>query len=135
MITKIPEHALEEEFLAGTGKGGQNVNKVASTVQLKMNIYALGLETPVFHRLKKLAGKKLNKEGQIVLIVRDSRNQSENRKIARQRLAKLLEKAHHRPVRRKKTRVSRNQKAKRMDNKSRRSEVKQLRGKVTRRDY
>lgn len=63
MITKIPEHALEEEFLAGTGKGGQNVNKVASTVQLKMNIYALGLETPVFHRLKKLAGKKLNKEG------------------------------------------------------------------------
>jgi len=66
-------HALalvEESFIASSGPGGQNVNKVATAVQLRLNVYALRLSPPVFRRLKELAGSKLTAKGELVLTAR-----------------------------------------------------------------
>jgi ribosome-associated protein len=127
---ELPEEALEEKFIASTGPGGQNVNKVATAVQLRCNVFKLGLAPHVYARLKSLAGSRMNNEGEIVITARTHRTQEANREAARTRLAELIAKAHIRPVRRIKTKVSRAAKAKRVDEKKGRSAVKQGRGKV-----
>jgi ribosome-associated protein len=127
----IPEDALDERFLAATGPGGQNVNKVATAVQIRLDVYALRLEPEVFARLKTLAGSRFTEDGAIVLTARRFRTQEANRIDARARLAELIERAHHRPVRRIKTRPSKAAKAKRLEGKSARSEIKRGRGKVS----
>jgi ribosome-associated protein len=127
----IPEDALEERFLAATGPGGQNVNKVATAVQIRLDVYALRLHPAVFARLKVLAGSKMTGDGEIVLTARSHRTQEANRADARERLAALVAKAHEAPARRVKTKPSKAARARRMEGKSARSEIKRGRGRVT----
>ena len=127
----LPEEALEEKFLAATGPGGQNVNKVATAVQLRCDVFKLGLAPAVYERLKSLAGSRMTEGGEIVITARSHRTQESNRADARARLADLVARAHVRPVKRIKTKPSRAAKARRVDAKKQRSGVKAGRGKVT----
>ena len=81
----------EESFIAASGPGGQNVNKVATAVQLRLDVFALRLEPAVFQRLKTLAGSRMTARGEIVLAARRYRTQEMNREDARARLAALIE--------------------------------------------
>jgi ribosome-associated protein len=126
----IPEEALEERFLAASGPGGQNVNKVATACQLRCDVFKLGLAPDVYTRLKELAGNRMNAAGEIVITARKHRTQEGNREEARARLAELVARAHVRPAKRIKTRPSRAAKAKRVEAKKQRASVKQARGKV-----
>ena len=124
-------HALaEERFIAASGPGGQNVNKVATAVQLRVNIYRLGLPPTVFHRLKALAGSRVSASGDLVIDARRFRTQEANRTDARERLAELLTEAQIEPKKRAKSRVNRVGKAQRLKGKKARGEVKAGRGRV-----
>lgn len=126
----LPEDSLEERFLAATGPGGQNVNKVATAVQIRLDVFALRLAPPVYARLKTLAGSRWTNDGEIVLTARSFRTQDSNRSDARARLAALVWKAHQAPVRRIKTKPSKTAKEKRLVGKAIRGDVKKGRGKV-----
>ncbi|WP_395612337.1 alternative ribosome rescue aminoacyl-tRNA hydrolase ArfB [Allosphingosinicella sp.] len=130
MPFEIPEEALSETFLAASGPGGQNVNKVATACQLRCDVFKLGLAPDVYQRLKSLAGSRMTAGGEIVITARSFRTQEGNREDARARLAELIARAHVRPVKRRPTKPSRAAKAKRVDTKKARSTVKQGRGKV-----
>ncbi|HLZ78346.1 MAG TPA: alternative ribosome rescue aminoacyl-tRNA hydrolase ArfB [Sphingomonas sp.] len=125
----LPEDAIEERFLAATGPGGQNVNKVATAVQMRVDVYALGLPPAVFQRLKVLAGSKWNADGSILVTARSHRTREANREEARARVATLVEKAFVRPERRVKTKPTKASKERRLTAKSTRSSVKAGRGK------
>lgn len=120
----------QESFIASSGPGGQNVNKVATAVQLRLDVFALRLSPPVFGRLKALAGSRMTAKGQIVLTARNYRTQEANREDARTRLAAMLEEAQREPKARKKVRVNRLGKEKRIKAKKNRGAVKANRGKV-----
>ena len=126
----LPEEALEERFLAATGPGGQNVNKVATACQLRCDVFKLGLAPPVYARLKVLAGSRMTGEGEIIVTARSHRTQEANRAAARERLADLIARAHIAKPKRIRTKVSRAAKAKRVEGKKQRSAVKQARAKV-----
>ncbi len=121
---------VSESFIASAGPGGQNVNKVATAVQLRLNVYALRLSPPVFARLKELAGSRMTARGELVLTARTHRTQEANRADARERLADLLRKAHDLPEKRAKSRLNRVGKTQRLKGKKLRGEVKAGRGKV-----
>ena len=127
----IPEQALSESFLAATGPGGQNVNKVATAVQLRVDLFSLGLHPDVYERLKKIAGTRLTGAGELLIAARRFRTQEANRQDARRRLAEIIAAAHIAPRKRKATRPSRAAKAERVEKKRQRSAVKLTRGKVT----
>ena len=129
-MTQVPEELLEEKFLAASGPGGQNVNKVATACQLRVDIFRLGLHPESYRRLKLLAGSRMTAGGQLVITARRYRTQEQNRADARARLADLLTRAEEREARRVKTRPSRAAKAKRVDEKKGRSAVKAGRGRV-----
>ena len=126
----IPEAALSETFLAASGPGGQNVNKVATACQLRCDVFKLGLPPYAYQQLKALAGSRMTESGEIVITARSHRTQEANREEARARLADLIERAHIRQAKRVKTKPSRAAKAKRVDSKKQRGSVKQGRGKV-----
>lgn len=120
-----------ESFITSSGPGGQNVNKVATAVQLRVNIYALRLSPPVFARLKELAGSKMTARGELVLTARTHRTQEANRAEARERLARLIEEAHKLPEKRARSRLNRVGKEQRLKGKKLRGTVKAGRGKVS----
>ena len=126
----VPDDALDERFLAATGPGGQNVNKVATACQLRVDVFRLGLHPETYRRLKLLAGSRLTASGTLVLTARRYRTQEANRQDARERLAELLAEAEKREARRVVTKPSRAAKARRVDEKKGRSVVKATRGKV-----
>jgi ribosome-associated protein len=131
MSFELPEEALEERFLAASGPGGQNVNKVATACQLRCDLFRLGLAPEVYQRLKTLAGSRMNAAGEIVITARRYRTQEANREDARARLAELIDRAHVQQAKRKRTRPSRAARAKRVDAKKQRGSVKAARGKVS----
>ena len=126
---------VEESFLAGSGPGGQNANKVATEVQLRVNVYKLGLAPEVFARLRQLAGSKFTAAGDLLITSKEHRTQDANRAEARAKLAQLLEDAQVQPRKRAKSRVNRVGKVERLKSKKARGAVKANRGKVTRGDW
>ena len=90
----IPEEALSEKFLAATGPGGQNVNKVASACQLRVDVFRLGLASEAYARLKVVAGSRMTAGGELVITARRFRTQEANREDARRRLAEMIAEAH-----------------------------------------
>ncbi len=121
---------LSESFIAATGPGGQNVNKVATAVQLRLNVYVLRLAPPVFARFKLLAGSRLTVGGELILAARRFRTQEANRADARERLIELIRDAHDLPLIRKKSRLNRIGKVARLEGKKLRGTVKAGRGRV-----
>ena len=126
----LPEDALSESFLAATGPGGQNVNKVATAVQLRLDVFKLGLAPHIYARLKVLAGSKLTAGGELLVTARRFRTQDANRQDARARLAKLIVDAHIVQAKRRPTRPSRAAKARRVEGKVQRGAIKRGRGRV-----
>lgn len=127
----IAEWEISESFVRASGPGGQNVNKVNSAVELRFEAArSPNLPAQVKTRLRRLAGRRWNAEGAVILQVSEERSQARNRAIARERLIALIQKATERPKPRIKTKVSLNQKRKRVDAKKKRSAVKSLRGSV-----
>lgn len=127
----IPDHAIvSERFITASGPGGQNVNKVATAVQLHVNIYALGLPPLVYNRLKSLAGSKINQDGELVVLARNHRTQEANRKLARDRVVAMLAQAYDLPAVRARSRLNRVGKTERLAGKKNRSTVKKNRGRI-----
>lgn len=124
----IPPQAMEERFVTASGPGGQNVNKVATAVQLRVALYRLGLPLHAYRKLRTLAGSRLTSDGVLVILAQRFRTQEANREDARKRFVALLTEAHQREARRIPTRPGKAAKARRVDAKKARSAVKQGRG-------
>jgi len=121
----IPKAELTETFIRASGPGGQNVNKVASAVQLRFNVLqSPSLPDAVKVRLVRLAGRRLTNDGVLVIEARRFRDQARNRADARERLAALIERAATPEKRRIETKPPKAQKEKRLEEKRRRSETK-----------
>ncbi|MFL6737569.1 MAG: alternative ribosome rescue aminoacyl-tRNA hydrolase ArfB [Sphingomicrobium sp.] len=126
----IPEDALSERFLAATGPGGQNVNKVATACQLRVDLFKLGLTPEAYERLKAIAGSRVTLSGELIITARRFRTQEANREDARRRLAEMIAEAHVVRAKRRPTRPSKAAKARRVDEKKGRSAIKAARGRV-----
>src|SRR5215471_7698219 len=128
----IPDNDLSLSFVRGSGPGGQNVNKVASAVQLRFDLAGTAaLSEPVKMRLRALAGRRLTDDGAILIIARNHRTQEQNRREAGDRLAELIRRSLTPPKPRKATKPTRASKERRLESKSRQQRTKGLRGKVS----
>jgi len=128
---EIPDTDLEVAFVRSSGPGGQNVNKVASAVQLRFALARnLTLRDDVKARLRALAGQRVTDAGELLIVARESRSQEQNRRLAEQRLLDLVRRALVAPKKRHATKPTRASREKRLDTKSRTQRNKRLRGKV-----
>ncbi|HEY4112483.1 MAG TPA: alternative ribosome rescue aminoacyl-tRNA hydrolase ArfB [Rhizomicrobium sp.] len=125
----ISEDELAERFVLSSGPGGQNVNKVASAVELRFDPAPSSLPPDVRARLSRLAGKRMTKDGVVVIHAHRFRDQQRNRQDARERLFDLIRRASVAPKKRKATKPSRAAKEKRLQEKKVHSRLKTLRGK------
>ena len=128
---EIPDSDLEVAFVRSAGPGGQNVNKVASAVQLR---FALARNTTlrddVKARLRQLAGQRVTDAGELLIVARESRSQEQNRRIAEERLLDLVRRALVVPKKRHATKPTRASRERRLDSKSRTQQNKRLRSRV-----
>ena len=124
----INESEVKESFIRSSGPGGQHVNKVSTAVQLRFNAKNSGnISAKVYKRLRAIAGSKLTEDGNLIIVSREHRSQSQNRRVALDKLISLLQQAAKKPKRRKKTRTSRASVEKRLRNKRLQSEKKKSR--------
>ena len=125
----IDESELEESFILSSGAGGQNVNKVSSAVQLRFDVvHSLSLPDPVRLRLIALSGSRLTKDGVLILVGRQYRDQNRNRIDVRERLAGLIREATVIPKKRRPTKPTRASKERRIEGKKVRANIKKNRG-------
>jgi ribosome-associated protein len=124
----IDEREIEENFIRASGPGGQNVNKLSTAVQLRFDVRrSPALPPDVRMRLERLAGRRLTKDGVLVIIAQRHRTQERNRQDAEERLIDLVRRAAERPVARRATRPTKASRQRRLDTKKRRSRLKGLR--------
>jgi ribosome-associated protein len=124
----IEEREIHQQFIRASGPGGQNVNKVATAVQLRFDVaHSPSLPEEVRERLIRLAGRRMNKEGYLIIDARRFRTQEQNRQDAVARLVGLIRQAAQRPKIRKRTKPTRASEERRLESKRRRSKIKHLR--------
>jgi ribosome-associated protein len=124
----INESEVKESFIRSSGPGGQHVNKVATAVQLRFNAKISGnISAKVYKRLRAIAGSKLTEDGNLIIVSREHRSQSQNRRVALDKLISLLQQAAKKPKHRTPTRPSQASVEKRLRNKRLQSEKKKSR--------
>ena len=126
---EIDDRDLQIDFIRSSGPGGQNVNKVATAVQLRFNVRESSLPEEAKTRLIHLAGKRMTSEGVLVLEAKRFRTQEQNREDAIQRFIGLVRKSFEKPKPRKKTKPTKASKEARLKEKKRKGEIKRLRNK------